>query len=159
MSNAYNYQPQAAPPSSGGGALKVILIILGVLLILCCGGVGITVYVAYTGVNAIMVEGAKQALKDSPEAQAALGEVQSVSIDTTASGKQDTLVVNITGSKGTGTVTLAKDGKSAELKMSDGRVIPLALPAPKKEETEVKLPDLNSTTEEAEEEAETTTTP
>lgn len=134
MSNQYGYQPQAAPPKSGG-ALKVILIIVGVLIILCCGSAGIAIYMFYTGVTAVGAEVVKMAVTETPEANEAVGEIQSVKVNLADQSAE------VVGSKGKGTVNIRKDGEGADLKMSDGRVIPLTLPDKPKLDAESETDD------------------
>ena len=125
--------PQPAKKSSIGCILIVLAIVGGGGVLLCCGGGG---FMAWFGTR-MLGEVVTKSLKDHPVIKEHLGELESMSIDFSATGEnneQDTIVFQAKGSKGTGTLYVKtnqgngdKPVESARLKLPNGQIIPIDL--------------------------------
>ena len=98
---------EPAPRASSGN--KLLLILLGggglILMLACCGGIG---GVVMFGLN-LMSEDIKRELRDNPQFQQHIGEVEEFSLDFVASAADeadDVWVFHVKGSIGQGEVTL-----------------------------------------------------
>lgn len=124
--------PPTQPPQKSGSSMFWLLIGLGVVgggvLLVCCGGAA-SVFVFGTRVMGKQVA---EALRDNPVIREHIGEIQSCDVDFTASAAQegqDTMVFNVKGSKGSGTLIADTDSsdpdsetvRSAKLRLPDGR--------------------------------------
>lgn len=127
-----SYPAPAPPPKKSSGLFFWLFLLVAVLgggvLLLCCGGGGGLIYFG----TQVMGKQVAEALRGNPVIQEHIGEIQSCEVDFVASSAhegQDTMVFNIKGTKGSGTLIADTDSsdsdsekiRSAKLRMPDGR--------------------------------------
>jgi hypothetical protein len=135
----YGYPPQMAPygfpppqpPQKSRKKLVWILLGVGALLVvLVCGGV---IGVVKFGFNIIEAEIRNQ-VRDEPVLIEHIGQIEKMDVDLTESAAlndDDTFVYHVTGSKGSGVLTVKhvtndagdEEIQSADLRLPDGRVV------------------------------------
>lgn len=143
--NNPNQFPQ--PPKKSNKLLWIILAIVLGLIVLCCGGFFALSYFGAQAMSGFVGEAIKQQVASSPELQAEVGEVESVTMNIQETQKRGKAVFDVKGSTGSGKIIMddkAGNGNqpSVIFESSDGRTVPLQFE--EVEEPNIEIPGLDS---------------
>lgn len=119
------------PKPAGRNWILLLVLAGGLMFLLCCGGLGGLAFFGWS----IFTGKAQAVLQNNPVVQEHIGEIREMKFDFAATGNEpgdDVLVIHVTGTKGSGTVTVklvtndvGGEELSGTLRMSTGEVYDL----------------------------------